>query len=138
MFVSPYAKVGGLVWFACMVQKIRLRADGKLPEDYQDYMGRGFDGRCVRFLGIGYDSLIERVYEGGTDDELLKWSFDEGRRPSQEAILVWNEFVIKRGWRDSDSPDNELQEYKEHYGLGHRDDVLTYFDFFEVDEGRKP
>ena len=86
MFVSPYAKVGGLVWFARMVQKIRLRADGRLPEDYHDYMGQGFDGRCVRFLGIDYDSLVKRVSEGGNDDELLKWSFDEGRRPSETLL----------------------------------------------------
>ena len=87
---------------------------------------------------IDYESLVKRVSEGGTDDELLEWSIEEGKRASEEMILVWNEFMIKRGWRDSDAPDNELQEYKERYGLGHRDDILTYFDFFEVDEGRKP
>ena len=57
MPVSPYVKVGGLVWFARMVQKIRLKYWGKLLEDYSAYMGQGFDRRCVTFLGISYESL---------------------------------------------------------------------------------
>ena len=137
MFVSPYEKTGGLVWFARMLRKIRLRAEGRLPEDYQAYMGLGFDRRCLQFLQIDYDALCARVLAGGSDDEILEWAFTHGRRPSHIEILVWNEYMIKRGWRDTDEPPNQLQEYKEKYGLGHRTDILTFFDFYEVDEGRR-
>lgn len=138
MFVSPYAKVGGLVWFARMLRKIRLHAAGQLPADYLPYLGQGFDRRCVRFLGVTYEALVERVAQGGNDDEILAWCFSTGHRPSDVEILVWNEYMIKRGWRDTDAPTSQLQAYKDKYGLGHRADILTYFDFFEVDEGRKP
>lgn len=138
MFVSPYEKVGGLVWFARMLCKIRLRAEGRLPEEYHEYMGLGFDRRCLRFLQIDYDALVARVLAGGSDEEILEWSFTHGHRPSENEILVWNEYMIKRGWRDTDAPASGLQQYKEKYGLGHRTDILTYFDFYEVDEGRTP
>ena len=138
MFISPYEKVGGLVWVPRMLRKIRLRASGQLPADYLPYMGLGFDRRCVRFLGVAYEAVVERVAAGGTDEEILEWCFATGKRPSEVEIHVWNEYMIKRGWRDTDSPSIDLQEYKEKYGLGHRSDILTYFDFYEVDEGRKP
>ena len=92
----------------------------------------------MRFLGVAYEALVERVAAGGTDEEILEWCFATGKRPSEVEIHVWNEYMIKRGWRDTDSPSIELQEYKEKYGLGHRSDILTYFDFYEIDEGRKP
>ena len=138
MFVSPYERVGGLVWFARMLRKLRLRAEGRLPEDYRPYMGLGFDRRCLQFLRIDYDALVARVLAGGSDDEILEWAFTHGHRPSEMEILVWNEYMIKRGWRDTNAPADHLQDYKENYGLGHRTDILTYFDFYEVDEGRKP
>lgn len=138
MFVSPYEKVGGIVWFPRMLRKIRLHAEGRLPGDYQPYLGGGFDGRCLRFLRIGYDALVARVLAGGTDEEILEWCFTHGHRPTENEILVWNEYMIKRGWRDTDAPASSFKEYKEKYGLGHRADILTFFDFYEVDEGRKP
>lgn len=138
MFLSPYEKVRGLVWVARMLGKIRMRGSGQLPADYLPFMGQGFDRRCVRFLGVSYDALTERVAAGGTDEEILEWCFTTGRRPSEFEIHVWNEYMTKRGWRDTDAPPSDLQGYKETYGLGHRSDILTYFDFYEVDEGRRP
>lgn len=101
-------------------------------------MGVGFDGRCLRFLRISYDALVARVLEGGADEEILEWCFTHGYRPSENEVLVWNEYMIKRGWRDTDAAPTVLQEYKEKYGLGHRADIVTFFDFYEVDEGRMP
>lgn len=136
--ISAYEKLGGIVWIPRMIQKIRLRAVGNLHADFLDNMGKGFDGRCVRFLGISYDELVARVLKGETDDEILAWIMDVGSKPNPEQIVVWNEFMSKRGWRDTDQPPEKMRDYKEKYGLGHRDDILTYFDFYDVDEGRKP
>ena len=86
---------------------------------------------------MDYESLVAQVRKEGTDREVLDWCYEIGHRPSAEEVIVWNDFMIKRGWRDGDAPANELQEYKEKYGLGDRTDILTYFDFFDVDEGRR-
>ena len=61
---SPGAKVGGLVYFGRMLDKIRVHAKGDLPNDYQPNLGKGFDRSCVDFLGIDYGELVERTKIG--------------------------------------------------------------------------
>jgi hypothetical protein len=123
-------KVGGLVFFGRVLDKIRLRAQGKLPADYN--CGPGMDGRCVRFLHVEYPRLVERTLQGGTDEEILEWCFQNGRRPNDEEILVWNGFMSKRGWRDEAS--EALAEEKRKRGFAHRDDIQTFFDYHKADE----
>jgi hypothetical protein len=135
---SAYDRTGGIVYFARMLHKIRLHASGSLRAEYHANLGSGFDGRCCRFLGVEYGALRVRVLSGGTDEEILAWCFDQGRKPSEEQILVWNKFMLKRGWRDEDDGSTqELERYKASSGLAHRKDLLTFFDYYEVDEGRK-
>lgn len=136
MMKSAYERVGGIFWIPRMLEKIRLQDRNELAEDYIPYLGNGFDGRCTRFLRIDYQELTARTLEGGSDEEILEWMFSTGRRPSEDEVLMWNDFISKRGWRDSDGNPDEFQSYKDQYGLGQRDDILTYFDFYEVDEGR--
>jgi hypothetical protein len=133
--ISPYAKLGGLVWFPRMLNKARLHAAGKLGPDYTPWVGRGFDGRCLRFLRIEYPALLARVAEGGTDNAVLEWCFEHGRRPTDEEILLFNEFMTKRGFRDTDKP-GQVEDYKATYGFSGRADLVTYFDVIEADEGR--
>lgn len=132
---SAHDLSGGIVYFARMIDKIRLKAAGNLPPDYHKNLGSGFDGRCVRFLGVEYGALCERVSKGGTDTDLLKWCLEHGRRPSDEEILIWNAFMVKRGWRDEAS--ESLEDYKAASGLKDRKDLQTFFDFFDADEGRR-
>ena len=136
---SAYDQVGGVVYFARMLHKIRLHAAGALPADYHANLGTGFDGRCCRFLHVDYPALCKRVLQGGADDEILAWCFAQGRHPTEEEFLVWNSFMRKRGWRDeADATTQELENYKAKSGLAQRRDLLTFFDYYEVDEGRKP
>jgi hypothetical protein len=136
---SAYDKVGGIVYFARMLSKIRLHTAGGLSAEYHQNLSKGFDGRCCRFLKVDYDVLRVRVLQGGSDEDLLEWCFAQGRRPTEEEILIWNSFLRKRGWRDEeDGSAAELEHYKAQSGLSHRGDLVTFFDYYEVDEGRKP
>jgi gluconokinase len=136
---SAYDQTAGIVYFARMLHKMRLYAAGNLRGDFHTNLGSGFDGRCCRFLRVEYAALRERVLQGGTDEEILAWCFAHGTRPSEEQILIWNKFMLKRGWRDEDDGSTqELERYKASSGLAHRKDLLTFFDYYEVDEGRKP
>jgi len=83
-----------------MLDKIRAHAKGELSADYQANLGRGFDASCVTFLRVDYNQLVERVKQGGTDEEILRWCFSADRQPSEDQIYVWNEFMRKRGWND--------------------------------------
>jgi gluconokinase len=135
---SPYDAVGGLVYFPRMVQKIRLRAAGELPEGYHPFLGDGFDGRCVRFLGVEYAALREKVLAGReSDEELLEWCYAQGRRPTGEEIEVWSHFARKRGWRDEARERIDFR-LKEAGMESRRAEVGTMFDFIDWDEGRTP
>ena len=133
---SPSEKVGGLFYFGRMLDKIRLNAKGELPPDYHANLGKGFDEKCVRLLRVNYDQLVERVKKGGTDEELLQWCFEKGRRPNENDIYVWNEFMRKRGWNDEVS--EILKRRKAEAGMSDRVDVQTAFQFIDADEGRLP
>jgi gluconokinase len=133
---SPYAKTGGIVYFGRMLDKIRAHAKEELPEEYQANLGKGFDGSCIKFLHIDYNDLVDRVNEGGSDDELLQWCFSKSRRPSDDEIYVWNEFMRKRGWNDEIS--ETLKRRKKEAGMAGRSEIETMFGFIDADEGRSP
>ena len=134
---SAYDHINGLVYFPRMLEKIRLQAAGKLSPDYHANLGIGFDGRCCRFLHVEYPALRDRVLQGGTDEQILDWCFTHGRRPTDEEIFIWSSFLQKRGWRDEEAVTKELEKYKAGSGLSDRKDLVTFFDYYEVDEGRK-
>ncbi len=133
---SPYDSTGGLVYFGRMLDKIRLHAQGLLPDEWVKSLGdaypSSFDSRCCRFLALDYDALRERILAGGSDEEVLEWAFSHGRKPSEEEIEIWNAFMTKRGWRDAGT--SRLQERLAELGLP-PDAVSTMFDFIDLDEG---
>ncbi len=122
-------EVGGLVFFGRMLDKMRLRAQGKLPPDYKT---TGTDMRVCRFLRVDYDQLEKVVLGGATDQEALEWCFRHGREPDAEEVFMFNAFLSKRGWRDKQS--GELEEMKRTRGFANRDDIQTFFDFHKADE----
>lgn len=135
---SDYKETKGLIYFARMLDKIRLHGKGLLPADY--FVGvedpTFFDARCTRFLRVDYEELAIRVRQGGSNEEILEWCFQRGRKPREEEIAIWNAFLLKRGWRDEASAD--LRAAKERSGLGDRDDIQTWVDLHDVEEGRTP
>jgi Domain of unknown function (DUF5069) len=133
---SPSQKVDGLFYFGRMLDKIRLHARGELPPDYHENLGKGFDEKCVTFLQIDYDQLVEHVKRGGSDEEILQWCFSVGRKPSENELYIWNEFMRKRGWNDEVS--GTLKRRKQEAGMSERSDIETAFQFIDADEGRLP
>ena len=131
---SPSVKLGGIVYVVRMLDKIRLHQAGKLPEDYIPNLGGGFDGRACTFLRVAYPDLVEHVAQGGSDEEILEWCFAQGRKPSDEEIEIWNDFMSKRGWNDEMSP--RLAMRLKEGGFEDRSDIQTFFAFIDLDEGR--
>ena len=135
---SPRDQIGGIVLLGRILDKIRLNArEGSLPPGY--HLGlipgsRTFDDRVCRFLNVDFDALSARTLQGGTDEEILEWCFENGRKPDAEQIEVWNTFMLKRGWRDSASAG--LVKQRAEAGLDHREDLVTFFDMMDVEEGR--
>jgi gluconokinase len=135
---SPSDTVGGIVYFGRMLDKIRLAAAGELPDGWQAARGTtmkgSFDWRCCEFLKIEYAALETEVLKGDkSDEELLGWAFERGRRPDEQELEVWNGFMTKRGWRDAGTA--RLNERLAEIGLP-PGTVQTMFEFIDLDEGR--
>lgn len=135
---SAYEKTGGMTWFPRMLDKIRLHARGELHPDFHANLGLlvGADGVCCRFLRVSYSDLKTRVLEGGSDEQILQWCSERGKRLDETDLIVWNEFVRKFGWNDRATP--VLEKLKAQSGLAGREDIVTMVEYMEVDEGRKP
>jgi hypothetical protein len=133
--ISAYQETLGMLYFARMLDKIRKHARGELRSDFHANLGIGFDARCTGFLRVSYADLKERVLQGGTDEEILRWCFQRGRELNADDMLVWNEFLRKRGWNDQAS--QILAQRKQESGLADRNEILTMLEYFEYDEGRK-
>jgi|SRR6476659_10105765 len=80
--------------------------------------------------------LHARVNQGGSDEEILDWCFTAGRKPTEDDIYVWNEFMRKRGWNDEVS--EIVVRRKVEAGMTDRSDIQTSFEFIDADEGRLP
>lgn len=134
---SPFDQVSGLVYFGRMLDKIRLAAAGKLPEGWQPMRGfvkGGFDWRCCVFLQIDFSALEAETLKGEkSDEELLAWTCEQGRKPSEQEMEVWNAFMLKRGWRDAGT--QRLNERLAEIGLA-PGTVQTMLEFIDIDEGR--
>lgn len=136
---SPHAKVGRIVVFGRMLDKIRLHALGALPPDYAANLGAAraplFDGRCCRFLGVPYEELRARALEGGCDEEVLAWAEARGAPHGDEECVIWNRFMTKLGWRDdrSDVLPARAAEYGVPPGI-----AQTFCELLDLDEGRPP
>jgi len=131
---SPRDRIGDLAYFPRMVEKVRLHAQGRLHADYVEKMGAGFDKACCHFLGVEYGDLRALVEDGADDGETLKWALAAGLNRSEKDQKIWSTFLEKRGWRDEVS--DILVERKIDLGLQDRDEVQTFFDFIDADEGR--
>lgn len=133
---SPYIKVGRIVYFGRMLDKIRLNAAGKLPlAEYGANLGKGFDGRCCTFLRVNYDELKTQVLQGLSDDQAMAWAEQRGGKRTDEECEIWNGFMIKRGWRDGG---REILEKRIRESALEAKNVLTMFDYLDYDEGRDP
>lgn len=133
--ISAFEETLGMIYFARMLDKIRKHAAGRLRSDFTDNLGTGFDRLCCVTLRVAYEDLHARTLEGGTDEEVLRWCYAKGRELTGDDLLIWNEFLRKRGWNDAASA--LLARRKQESGLADRVEIQTMLEYMEYDEGRK-
>ena len=138
--VPDHQKTRGVVYFARMISKIRLHAAGQLPADFISHLGladnTSLDARFCRFWSLDYDKVKARTLAGGTDEEIFDHLFAGHQTLNTEHVLAWNHFLLKRGWRDGAS--KGVAANKAASGLAHRDDIHTWADLHDAEEGRTP
>lgn len=138
---SPYARVGRLVYFGRMLDKIRLHARGELPTAYAENLGDAkptvFDGRLCRFLRVPFAQIQAHTLANpnATDADILAWTEQQGGRRTDEECEIFCAFLSKRGWRDSGAP-ILAQRAAEPAVAGKP--ISCMFDYLDFDEGRDP
>jgi Domain of unknown function (DUF5069) len=133
---SPKEMTKGVMYFPRMLDKIRQHLCGELHSDYQENFGapKTGDSMMCNFLRIHHRDLVERVKQGGTDEEILEWCFEKGRPLNEGDVFVWNGFIGKLGWRDRVTP--RLEERKKALGIADRNDIQCIPDLIDFDEER--
>lgn len=131
---SARTEFGGIIYLPRLVDKIRLMEGGTLHEDFHANLGRGMDLWTCQFLCVDYNDLRAQVIAGATDDEILVWIKEHGRSRPDFELAWFNSYMRNRGFRDDLS--ERLAERKKETPHTDRDDIMSFMDYIEVDEGR--
>jgi hypothetical protein len=131
--------LGGLAHLPRLIDKIRLRHRGEIPE--YNYLSVGFDKYLLDLLQIEAQELERRVLEGGTDVELLGWIQARARPLSNEDVRQWNERILRGGPKDDGGRQRfqaRLAEIaaKRCMPLSSLPTVTAWSDIIELDEDR--
>ena len=117
------------------IDKIRLHLAGKLPPEYRENFGKGFDERWLKAAGLTHEQVIDIVKESITDGQICDWVQRHVAKTNAEKT------AHAEGMLDYPKPDDEplqarLKMRKEQSGLSHREDIRTFVDYIDADEGR--
>lgn len=130
---SPYVPHRcGLLHLPRFIAKIRKHLAGELPRSYRRNFTKGFDGFLCLHLGVDPHDVIEIVRTSATDEELDRRLME--LFPEELNVHVWNRKVAQMGM--SEMGREKLREVKEQMGLSDRDDLVSFADMIDIDEGR--
>ncbi|MDQ6623448.1 MAG: DUF5069 domain-containing protein [Verrucomicrobiota bacterium] len=131
---SPYDRLGGYVHLPRLIDKARLHRKGLL--NGYNYKTVGFDKHLLAFLKLEPDAFEEAANRLDEDDAILNWVRQNGTSHSPEEIEDWNQAMIQRH-PDSAVKRARFTHFLKEAGGENRQDIRTYFDLIEFDEGRK-
>ncbi len=130
---SPYQPHPcGLLHFPRFIAKIRKHLAGELPKSYRRNFTKGFDGFLCLHLGIDPADVIEAVRASRTEEDL------EQRLarllPKEPRVEVWNRKLVQMGM--SEIGREALADVKRKMNAEDRDDLVSFADMIDFDEGR--
>jgi gluconokinase len=132
--ISAYTKLGDVCYLPRMLDKIRQKAAGRLPERYHAWYGQGMDARCADFFRISFEQIEAKAIGEENDEVVLAWLRAHGREINENDVELWNGFMMKRGWRDSMA--SMVKDDLAERGWAERIELVTLFDFYDADENR--
>ena len=131
---SARDEIEGIIYLPRLFDKVRLYHGGKLHPEFHTNLGLGMDLWTCQFLGVDYDDLKAQILAGASDEQALAWARENGiKRPDYEKAW-FTAYMKTRGFRDDMS--GRLAERKKEDPKTDRDDILSFMDYIEVDEGR--
>lgn len=130
---SPYERLGGFVHLPRLIDKAKLHRKGLL--NGYNYKTVGFDKHLLAFLKLNPDEFEEAANRLDDDTAILSWITERATPHSAAEVEHWNEVMISRHPDSAVKKARFLHFLKEAGGEG-RQDIGTYFDLIEFDEGR--
>ena len=131
---SPRDEVSGYVYFARLCSKVRLRASGDLDPEFFPNMGKAMDLWTCQFLHVDYEDLSQVILGGACDQDALEWCWENGTKPNEHELGWWCSYMRNRGFRDDFT--EKLIFRKEEAGWQDRDEIQSFFDYLDADDGR--
>jgi gluconokinase len=131
---SPREEIAGTVYFSRLCSKARLHASGELHPDFHPNLGKAMDLWTCQFLHVDYEDLKKVILGGASDLQALEWCWKNGVQPNEHELKWWNSFMRNVGFRDELS--EKLLFRKQEAGWQDREDIQTFFDYLDADDGR--
>lgn len=131
---SARDQLEGLLYFPRLCDKVRKMNTGTLHPDFHANLGRAMDLWTCQFLGVEYDDLKAHIISGATDESALAWAKKNGLTRPEFELDWFNSFVRNLGFRDQMS--ERLAQRKKEDPKTDRDDIITFLDYLDIDEGR--
>jgi len=132
---SPRETMDGWHYLPRYVDKIRLHLAGKLHADYQENLGKAFDGFWLKAAGLTHEQFVTVVKNSVTDGEVCDWVRLNVKKTQAEKDAHW-QGVLSRPLANDEAALARLKMRKEQAGLGHRDDIKCFVDMLDADEKR--
>lgn len=132
---SPRETMCGWMHLPRYVDKIRLHLAGKLHKDYQENLGKGFDGAWLKAVGLSHDQFVEVVKGTLTDGEVCDWVLKHVKKTDAEK-QAHADGMLNYPKPGDEAMQARLKMRKEQGGLTHRDDITRFVDFIDADEKR--
>ncbi|HCU73776.1 MAG TPA: hypothetical protein DGO43_08205 [Chloroflexi bacterium] len=129
---SPYARLHNVVSLPSTIDKIRADLNGTLGE----YVWQsGFSKWLIDFLGVHQDATRDAIATRPDDDSVWEWLQQNMQPRTNEDIARFNRDMIERRW----SPEraSRIQELCESIGKPGVSDIVTYFEWQDLEENRQ-
>jgi hypothetical protein len=132
---SPRETMDGWMHLPRYLDKIRLHLAGRLHADYQENLGKGFDGMWLSAAGVTHEQMVAVVKRSITDGEVCDWVRQTVKKsPAEKA--AHRENMLNRPPANDAAALARLKMRKEQSGLAHRDDIRCFVDYIDADEKR--
>jgi hypothetical protein len=132
---SPRETMDGWHYLPRYVDKIRLHLAGKLHADYQENLGKGFDGFWLKAAGLTHEQFVAVVKNSVTDGEVCDWVHKNVKCSQAEKDAHWAD-VLSRPQASDAAAVARFKMRKEQSGLAHRDEIQNFVDYIDADEKR--
>ena len=132
---SPRETMAGWMYLPRYIDKIRLHLAGKLHADYQENLGKGFDGLWLKYAGVTHEQMLDVVKKSITDGQVCDWVRLNVKKTAADKAAYAKD-MLSRPLPGDEAALARLKMRKEQCDGLHRDDVKTFVDAIDLDEKR--